>query len=71
MLIPEIKSWGKNIRVGMVRNGCGYPGDKVNGWMNEWTELTFHADANSGKLSSNFWVAVVTNGHGALISMNE
>ena len=37
MLIPEIKCWNKNIRVGVVRNDCGYPGHKVNGWNNGWT----------------------------------
>ena len=41
-------------------------------WMSEW--MIFHADANSRKLRiidfNNFWVAVVKNGHGTLISMN-
>ena len=50
MLIPEIKSWWKNIGVGVVRNGCGHRGHKVNGWMNGWAELIFHVDANSWKL---------------------
>ena len=50
MLIPEIKNWSKNIGVGVVRNDCGHPGHKVNEWMNGWTELIFHDDANSGKL---------------------
>ena len=36
--------------MGVVRTGCGHPGHKVHGWMSGWTELTFHADANSGKL---------------------
>ena len=40
----------KKYWVGVVRKGCGHPGHKVNGWMNGWTELIFHADANSGKL---------------------
>ena len=60
--------------MGVVRNGCGHPGHKVNGWMNGWTELVFHADADSGKLRiiyfNKFWVAVVKNGYGALISVN-
>ena len=63
----------------MVRNGCGYPDHKVDGWM----ELNFHADGNSAKLRitkyeryesqelrNNFWLAVVKNGHGTLISLN-
>ena len=58
----------------VARNGCGHPGHKVNGWVNGWTELIFHADANSRKLRiiyfNNFWVAVVKNRHGTLISMN-
>ena len=63
----------------MARNGCGYPGHKVvTGSMNGWTELIFHADANSGDfLRSNLknyfkksWVVVVKNGHWTLISMN-
>ena len=33
--------WVENIGVGLVRNGCGHPGHKVNGWMNGWTELIF------------------------------
>ena len=41
-------------------------------WMSEW--MIFHADANSRKLKiidfNNFWVAVVKDGHGNLISMN-
>ena len=52
MLIPEFMSWSKNIEVDVVRNGCGHPGHKVNGWMNGWTKLILHADANSGKLRS-------------------
>ena len=55
----------------MVRNGCGHPGHKVNGWNNVWTELLFlHADANSGNLRNfdNFCVVVVKNVHGTLIS---
>ena len=47
-----------------IWNGCGYPGHKVNGWINGWIELIFHADANWRK------VAVVKNGHRTLISMN-
>ena len=46
MLIPEIKSWEKNIRVGAVRNASGHPGHKVSGW----NEQIFDADVNSGKL---------------------
>ena len=51
----------------MARYGCE--------WMNNGLiELIFHADANSRKLRiiyfNNFWVAVVKNGHGTLISMN-
>ena len=30
----------------VARDGCGNPGHKVNGWMNEWIELIFHVDAN-------------------------
>ena len=58
--------------MGVVRNGCGHPGQKVNGWMKGWTELIFHADANSGKLRSTLIVfgTVVKNGHGNLISIN-
>ena len=45
---------------------------QVNGWMNGWIELIYHADTNSRKLTiiyfNNFWVAVVKNGHGTLIS---
>ena len=33
-----------------ARNGCDHRVDKVNGWMNGWTELIFHTDANSRKL---------------------
>ena len=59
---------------GVARNGCGHPGHKVNGWVNGWIELIFHADANSRKLRiiyfNNFWVAVVKNGHGTL-NFNE
>ena len=40
----------KNYWVGVVRNDCGRPDYKVDGWMNEWTELIVHADINSGKL---------------------
>ena len=55
--------------------GSGHPGHKVNGWMNGSIELIFHADANKRKLrtlyfNNNFWVAVVKNGHGTLISIN-
>ena len=49
-MIPEIKGWEKNIGVDVVRNGCGHPVHKVNGWMSEWNELIFYVDANSGKL---------------------
>ena len=60
---------------GVARNGCGHPVHKVNGWMDGWTELIFQADANSRKLKiiyvNDFWVTVVKNGHGTLISMNE
>ena len=63
------KYWG-----GVAINGCGHPGDKVNGWINGWIELIFEADANSRKLRiiyfDNFWVAVVKNGHETLFSMN-
>ena len=42
-------------------------------WMSEW--MIYHADANSRKLRiidfNNFWMAVVKNGHGTLILMNE
>ena len=58
----------------VARNGCGHPGHKVNGWVNGWIELIFHADANSRKLRiiyfNNFWVAVVKNEHETLISTN-
>ena len=46
----------QNIGVGVVRNGCDHPSHKVNEWMNEWTELIFHADANSGKLRITYLV---------------
>ena len=32
MLAPEINSWSKNIGVGVLKNGWGDPGHKVNGW---------------------------------------
>ena len=41
-------------------------------WVDELADF-LHADGNSIKLTikvHNFWVAVVKNGHGALISMN-
>ena len=63
------KYWG-----GVARNGCGHPGHKANECINGWIELIFHADGNSRKLRiidfNNFWVTVVKNGYGTLISMN-
>ena len=59
----------KNIGVGVVINDSDHPGHKVNGWIDGWTELIFHADTNSGKLRIT-WMTVVKNGHETLISIN-
>ena len=66
---------GRKILGWCDQNGCGHLSHKVNGWMNGWIELIFHADANSRKLRTiyfnNFWVAVVKNRHGTLISIMD
>ena len=65
------RNYRKNIGVGVVRNGCGHPGHKVNGWNNEWTELIFACRCKFRKVKNyfnNFWVVVAKNVHGTLIS---
>ena len=59
--------------MGVVGNDCGHPGHKVNGWMNGWSELIFHADANSGKLRITLIVFgwLWSKMDMGLISMNE
>ena len=37
----KLRADRKTLGVGVVRNGCGHPGYKMNGWMNGWTELFF------------------------------
>ena len=42
---------------GVARNGCDHLGHKVNGRMDRWIELIFHADANPRKLSIIYFLA--------------